>query len=195
MGNDTAERGFDEEFGACADELESRTVDIEEIGGGIYDAEAAVDVEGVEGRGAGEALGRYGLDDVALNDVGFETCDVCFVPVAADVGGVFLVLHYWWLWRVRDVGAREYVDDVLDHCAALFICGRKVPQGLRDSEVRHHFDDLEEVVEANDGLEEHEEAFRDVENVFQRACDLGFKVADAVIADIADCTAGKGGEV
>jgi hypothetical protein len=195
MGDDAAKGGFDEEFGAGADKLEGGAVNVEEVGGGVYGAEVTVDVEGVESRGAGEALGRYGLDDVAIDDVGFEAGDVRLVPGAANVGGVFLVLHYWRLWREWDVWIREYVDNVLNYRATLFICGREFLQGLRDGEIRHHFDDLEEVVEANDSLEEHEQAFRNVEDIFQWTRNFRLEVADAVIANVTDCTAGKGGEV
>ena len=51
----------------------------------------AVDIEGVEVRGTGDALRGHGLDDVAAGDVLFHGCDVAFVALAADVGGVLLV--------------------------------------------------------------------------------------------------------
>lgn len=63
--------GFDEQFGAGADELEGAGVDVEEVGGWVEAAKRAVDVEGVEGGGAAEALGGHRLDDVAGGDVSF----------------------------------------------------------------------------------------------------------------------------
>lgn len=79
--------GFDEKFGGGADEVEGGAGDVEEVGGGVEGAEVRVEVEGVEGCGAGEAVGRDGLEDVAFPDVLFEGADVGFVSARADVGG------------------------------------------------------------------------------------------------------------
>lgn len=48
------------------------------------------------------------------------------------------------------------------------------------------------MVEGYDGVEEHEEAFWDAEDVFQGSCRFGLEVSDAVVAYVADCTASEG---
>lgn len=53
-------------------------------------------------------------------------------------------------------------------------------------------DFLEEVVDCYDGVEEHEEALRDLEDVLHGACGLGLEVFDAVVADISDGTSSEG---
>lgn len=58
-------------------------------------------------------------------------------------------------------------------------------------EVGDDFDDLVEVVERDDGIEEHKEGFRYVEDIFHGSSRFGLEVADAVVAHIANGTAGK----
>ncbi len=48
VGDDSAGFGFDEEFWGGADNLKITAVDVKEVRGGVYGAEVAVDVEGVE---------------------------------------------------------------------------------------------------------------------------------------------------
>ena len=72
MGDDAAFFRLDEELGTGANELEGATaVDVEKVGGRVDCAEMTVDVEGVEGSGAREALGRDRLNNVARGDVAF----------------------------------------------------------------------------------------------------------------------------
>lgn len=47
------------------------------------------------------------------------------------------------------------------------------------------------MVEGDDGVEEHEESFRYVEDIFHGSSRFGLEVADAVVAHIANGTAGK----
>lgn len=56
VGNDAAVFGFYQEFWGGADDLEGAAVDVEEVRGGVHRAEVPVDVKGVEGGGACEAL-------------------------------------------------------------------------------------------------------------------------------------------
>jgi hypothetical protein len=99
VGYDAAEGGFHKEFWAGSDELEGRAINEEEVRGRIYGTEVPVYVERMESCGPGQALGGHGLDNVAVDNVGFKAGDVGFVAAAADVGGVLLILNYWWLGR------------------------------------------------------------------------------------------------
>lgn len=54
--DDAAVFGFYQELRGCADYLEVAAIDVKEVGGRVNGAEVAVDIEGVEGGGAGEAL-------------------------------------------------------------------------------------------------------------------------------------------
>ena len=122
VGDDPAFFGFHQQFGAGADELEVVAVDVEEVGGRVDGAELAVDVEGVEVRGAREALGWDGLDDVAGRDVSFEGRDVFFEAGAADVGGVFLVCPYRRLGRQWGFGTCEEIHHCVNGRLSLGIC-------------------------------------------------------------------------
>jgi hypothetical protein len=48
---------------------------------------------------------------------------------------------------------------------------------------------LVEIVECNDGIVEHEDCFGDPKRVFQGSFSFGFKVFDAVVRYVSDCTA------
>ena len=115
-----------------------------------------VDVEGVEGGWAGESLGGNSLDDVALGDVVLESCDMLLVAFTTNVGGIFLVELNGGLWWEGYIGGGEGVDDILDRCAGGFVDGRELFVFGRDVEIGHDFDSLVEMVECDNGIEEHE---------------------------------------
>ena len=70
----------------------------------------SVDVEGMERGWPREALGRDGLDDVARANMRFQGTDVGLIACLTDVGGIFVVLRYWWLMWERDVGRLKSCD-------------------------------------------------------------------------------------
>lgn len=113
-----------EQFWGGADQVEGGAVDVEEIGGRVDGSEVAVDVERVDGGGTREALGRNGLDDVALVDVVFECAHVAFVSGLADVGGVLLVGYDWRLVGEGVIRAYERVDGVVEGFAGAAVGGR-----------------------------------------------------------------------
>lgn len=198
MGDDAAVFGLDEEFWGCADELEVCAVDVEEVGTRVDGAEVTVDVEWVEGGRTGEALRWDGLDYVAFYDVCFEGFDVVFVPGLPDVGDVLLVFDDGGLWGEWDVPGLEGFADFGDGGAGGGVEGMEGGFGegpVGDVEVGYYFDCLEEVVEGDDGVAEHEEGFWGFEDVFEGARGAGFKVFHAVVGDVADCAPGHGGKV
>ena len=62
-------------------------------------------------------------------------------------------------------------------------------------DVGDNLDDLEEVIEGYNGVEEHEERFGNLENVFHFAGCAGLEIADTVIADVAYGATSEGWEV
>lgn len=196
--------GFYKQLRGCADDLEGgAAVEVKEIGGRIYGAEVAVDVEGVEVRGAGDAVRGNGLDDVAFADVGFERGDMRTVAGAANVGGVGLAGRDGGLRREGNVWGEEGANCGLENGGGggvggseegVFVRGRDFDNrgrgGRGNVEVRYYFYELVEVVEGDDGVEEHEEGFGNLEDVFHGAGGAGFEVPNAVVAHVADCTAG-----
>lgn len=54
-----------------------------------------------------------------------------------------------------------------------------------DMQVGDDGDGLVEVVDGDDGVEEHEEGLGELEYVFERPCCFRFEVLDAVVADVA----------
>lgn len=62
-------------------------------------------------------------------------------------------------------------------------------------EICNYLEFLIEVVKRDDGVREHEQRFRDFQDIFQGSCRFGFEVADTVVANIADCSASKGWEI
>lgn len=67
--------------------------------------------------------------------------------------------------------------------------GRKKGRNL---EICNDFDDLEEVVEGDDGVEEHEEGLRNLEDIVHLAGCPRLEVADAVVANIANSASCEG---
>lgn len=197
---------LDEELRRGSDDLEGgAAVEVEEVGGGIHGAEMAVDIEGMQVRGAGDAVGGNGLDDVAARDVGFERCNVRAVAGAAEVGRVRLIGGDGRLRRERDVRGEQGSDCGLEDGGGggvgggeegVRVLGRDFDDGSgsggRDVEVRYHFDELVEVVEGDDGVEEHEEGFGNLQDILHGASGARFEVSDAVITHVANCTAGEG---
>lgn len=194
VGDDAVGFGFDKEFGGSADDLKGRAVHIEEVGGGVDRAEVAVDVERVEGCGAGEALGGDCLDDVAEGDVGFEGTDVAFVASAADVGGVGLIGFYWGLRWERDRGGLEGGDCGVEGCAGGIVGsgkGGRTQMQRWDVEIGDDLDFLVEMVEGDDGIEEHKQRLWDLKDIFQGTCCFRFEVADTIVADVANCSSSQ----
>ena len=157
----------------------------------------SVNIEGVEGCRAGKALGWDSLDDVTVDDVRLEGGDVGFVTIATDVGCVFLVGLYRGLTGKRDFGGLEGGD-----------CGDKggagCVVGCRESCLgdmrgyREVCDNLElfiKVVEGNDGVEEHEQGFGNLEDILHWSRRLGFEVTDTIVSNVADCSSSEGWEV
>lgn len=58
----------------------------------------------------------------------------------------------------------------------------------------YDLDHLEEVVEGNNRIEEHEEGFGDVENVFHLPSRFGLEVSNTIVADIANCSTCEWGQ-
>lgn len=190
MGDDLPTFGFDKEFRACADDLEFQAVDVEEVWGGVDSAEVGVNVEGVEGGWAGESLGGNGLDDVALGDVVLECCNVLLVAFTANVGGIFLVELDGGLGWEGDIGGGEGADDVLDSCAGSFVDDWKLFVFGRDMEVGNDLDGLVEMVECDNGIEEHEQALGEFEGVLEGTSCTRFEISYAVVSDVANSTTG-----
>ena len=195
---------LNEQFRGCAYDLKGgAAVEIEEIGRGINGAEVTVDIKGMQICGPGDAVGGDCLDDVAFANVGFERGDMRAVAGAADVGGVGLVRGDGGLRRKGNFGREERGDCGLEDGRGGGV-GRSEDgvlvrvwdfddgsRGVRgDVKVGYYFYELVEVVKSDDGVEEHEEGFRDSEDVFHEAGGAWFEVPDTVIPDVANCTTG-----
>ncbi len=58
-------------------------------------------------------------------------------------------------------------------------------------EVCYYFDDLEEVIESDDRIEEHEEGFWNMENIFHIPSRLWLKISNTIIANITNGSSSK----
>ena len=79
MSDDATGFGFDEEFGAGANELHTFAIDVEEVRGGVDCAEVAVDVKRVKGGWSGETLGRDALNDITAGYVLLQSVDMILI--------------------------------------------------------------------------------------------------------------------
>ena len=58
-------------------------------------------------------------------------------------------------------------------------------------DVCYYFDDLEEMIESDDRIEEHEQGFWNMENIFHLPSRPWLEISDAIVANIADCSSSK----
>jgi hypothetical protein len=166
VSDDTTGLGLYQKLGRGSDKLEVFAVDVEKVGGGVNGAEVAVDVERVQGGWTGETLGGDGLDDVSLGDVLLETVDVGFVSLTSNVGDVLLTLLDRRLRRERNIGALQDVDNLLDNLGSGLVVGGECFNGsvlvILHVHVSNDLDGLEEVVESDDGVADHEKRLGNV---------------------------------
>ena len=58
-------------------------------------------------------------------------------------------------------------------------------------DVCYYFDDLEEVIESDYRIEQHEERFWNMKNIFHLPSRLRLKISNTIIANIANCSASE----
>ena len=88
---------FNKQLRRRSDQLEASTRDVEEVGRGVGCAELPVDVKGMKGRRAGDAVGGDSLDYAALLNLCLEIGDVGLVAGLTNIRLIGLVELYMWL--------------------------------------------------------------------------------------------------
>ncbi|TLD05191.1 uncharacterized protein PgNI_09741 [Pyricularia grisea] len=198
--DDAAALALDQQLRAGADDLEVGAVDVEQVRRRVDGPQVPVDVERVKVRGAGEALRRHGLDDVALDDVLLERRDVSLVPRLSDVGCVLLPQPDGLLLRKRDLGPVEKLRQLPDGCEGAvvlgiyFLCGPfgSFKNAIGDMQIGDDLDDAVEAIKHHSRVEKHKDGLGDAQDILHGPSRLGLKVTHAVVAHVADSTTGKG---
>ena len=181
-------------FRGGADEGEAFQLQDEHIGGGVYVAESAVEIDGGLVEGDGEALAGDELEDVAGLD---EFLAVADHPLVFRLGGVGLGGLLGDLREAVEGGDVEgAVEDLDDGGDAAFRGGVGFLRGvvLVEKRVCDNLDAAEAVVEDEEGVREHEEGVGDAEGVFGRLAEGWLELADRIVGKVADHAAGEGWE-
>ena len=115
-----------------------------------------------------------------------------FVAGLADVGGIVLIRCYGRLRWEGNVGRKKGGDRSREGGGSSIISagnggGAESERGW-NGEVGHYLYNLVEMVEGDDGIEEHEEGFGHAEDIFKGSGSSWLEVANAVIAHIPNGT-------
>ena len=150
-----------------------------------------------------ETLTWHGLDDVALDDVLAQPGDVRFIALLANIRHRLSPLRprrYRWLLGQRHRRSRRdrrrNPPDPLRRRRVQPLDLRPRDLAVRHVDMRQHLHALIEVIERDDRVAEHVQALGDAERIGQRRLlaldEVGLKVPDAVVCEVADRAASEG---
>ena len=122
----------------------------------------------------------------------FKLRHMTLVAFSANVGCVFLIRDNRALRRQRVPRLEQSVKGALNGLLAFAVFGFQPGIGARDWHKGNHFNNLEKVIESDNGIVHHKKRFRDAQHILERPGSLGLKILDTIISHVTDCPTNEG---